>query len=64
MRKIKFRAWDEGSNRMIFQHDMNCVTGNKEYYFSLYEESVELLHYDEDYSAYVKCNAELMQYIG
>ena len=30
MRKIKFRAWDEGSNRMIFQHDMNCVTGNKE----------------------------------
>ena len=64
MRKIKFRAWDEGSNRMIFQHDMNCVTENKEYYFSLYEESVELLHYDEDYSAYVKCNAELMQYIG
>lgn len=64
MRKIKFRAWDEGSNRMIFQHDMNCVTGNKEYYFSLCEESVELLHYDEDYSAYVKCNAELMQYIG
>ena len=64
MRKIKFRAWDEGSNRMIFQHDMNCVTENKEYYFSLYEESLELLHYDEDYSAYVKCNAELMQYIG
>ena len=64
MRKIKFRAWDEGSNRMIFQHDMNCVRGNKEYYFSLYEESVELLHYDEDYSAYVNCDAELMQYIG
>lgn len=64
MREIKFRAWDEGSDRMIFQHDMNCVTGNKEYYFSLYEESVELLHYDEDYSAYVNCNAELMQYIG
>ena len=64
MKKVKFRAWDEGSDRMIFQHDMNCVTGNKEYYFSLYEESVELLHYDEDYSAYVNCNAELMQYIG
>lgn len=64
MRKIKFRAWDEGSNRMIFQHDMNCVRGYKEYYFSLYEESVELLHYDEDYSAYVKCNVELMQYTG
>lgn len=64
MREIKFRAWDEWSNRMIFQHDMNCVIGNKEYYFSLYEESVELLHYDEDYSAYVKCNAELMQYTG
>lgn len=64
MKKVKFRAWDEGSDRMMFQHDMNCVTGNKEYYFSLYEESVELLYYDEDYSAYVNCNAELMQYIG
>ena len=64
MKKVKFRAWDEVSDRMIFQHDMNCVTENKEYCFSLYEESVELLHYDEDYSAYVNCNAELMQYIG
>ena len=64
MRKNKFRAWDKEFNRMVFQHDVNLALENKEYLFSLNEESVELLHYDEDYSAYVKCDAELMQYIG
>lgn len=64
MRKVKFRAWDEEFNKMIFQHDMNAGLENREYYFSLSEESIELLHYDRDYSAYVRCNAELMQYTG
>ena len=64
MREIKFRAYDKEYNRMIFQHDMNIALENKEYLFSLNEEGVELLHYDKDYSAYVKCEAELMQYTG
>ena len=64
MRGIKFRAYDKECNRMVFQHDMNAALENKEYLFSLNEEGVELLHYDEDYSAYVKCEAELMQYTG
>lgn len=64
MRKNKFRAWDKEFNRMVFQHDVNLALEHKEYLFSLSEEGVELLHYDEDYSAYVKCDAELMQYTG
>lgn len=64
MREIKFRAWDKESDMMIFQHEMNAGLENKEYYFSLSENGVELLRYDEDYSAYVMCNAEIMQYIG
>lgn len=64
MREIKFRAWDKSENKMVFQHDMNSGLANKEYFFSLCENNVELLRYDEDYSAYIGCNSELMQYIG
>lgn len=61
MRDIKFRAWDKDSDKMVFQHD---VSVGKEYFFSLSEDNVELLRYDNDYSAYVKCNSEIMQYTG
>lgn len=64
MREIKFRAWDKEFNRMIFQHDMNGTLENKEYLFSLSKDNVELLYYDKDYSAYVKHQAEIMQYTG
>lgn len=64
MREIKFRAWDKELNRMIFQHDMNGTLENKEYLFSLNKDNVELLYYDKDYSAYVKHEAEIMQYTG
>lgn len=64
MREIKFRAWDKERERMIFQHEMNNSLENKEYYFSLSEDRVELLYHDEDYSAYVGCKAEIMQYTG
>lgn len=64
MRKIKFRAWNKETHKMVFQCDMNDSLENKEYYFTLNEDSVDLLRYDEDYSAYVNCNADIMQYTG
>lgn len=64
MREIKFRAWDKDSNKMIFQHDTNGVLETNDYYFSLNEDDVVLLYYDEDYCDYLVCNAKLMQYTG
>ena len=64
MRELKFRAWDRWLNKMVYQHDMNVPLENKEYLFSLNEEGVELMQYDEDYSAYITRDANIMQYTG
>lgn len=62
--KHKFRAWDKENKCMVYQEDMNGQMINKPYWFSLSECEVELLKFDEEYKAYCRINADIMQYTG
>lgn len=60
----KFRAWDKENKCMVYQEDMNGYMINKPYWFSLSKCEVELLKFDEDYKAYCRINADVMEYTG